>query len=854
MTAFAFDPVPPTVIQTPNYLINPSDVGGGDDFGQSVSLDSNQLVVGSPSILNSTVVRPARIFNFDTGNNTWDVENPILLEQIGTVEIGSQHGAAVSILGNTAVVGAPKKTNASTNDGSVFIYTLDAGSISNTEEKVGSGGEQFGTALSQTATLIAVGAPRNSSTFTDGGAIHIYENEGGVWSDPPVTKYGSITGDLFGTSVSLFTDHNGTNWLAVGAPSIFTGGSVQVFEQDLQGDWGLGFQVLSNDQLSAISFGESVTLTETYDSTNGWLLWLFVGDTKHSDADLNCPASGYPNPNGDTNGIVEVFQISGDASTPKQTLFAPDCFQTAQFGNSLDASGEHVAIGSYKTYSCDHDQYTPQPGAGYVANYDALSNFWTVDNKLFGSTVPLPGGQLGKSISIDGEMIAVGGPGFGDGGQVLTYTLLYESLDCNVNSNPDALEFCNGTALDCNNNQIIDSCDIASGTSLDCDSTGDGLGNGIPDECELAAGISLDCNENGVPDECDLNYPELYDCDGNGVLDACEITDGLHIIFIIDGSGSISSTSFEIQKNTVKHELCLLSTYANVEPLFVSVIQICEDPDTYQIATTRFIHGAVNQICEDIDTMNQRGFSTKMPRALQIAQSMFIQQGSSSARIIILMSDGNTNWGEAQAEGNLLRSMTPPVRIGTGTVHYMNVCGSAASMSQLANTNDTLNQDYYNLNQPEGFHNCMDTVIAVDDGNGGLMNIYEEYSNICLLCLAGWDGTNDCNANGQLDACEACPADIAPNGGDGVIDVSDLLAVVSNWGACPVPCPWDIDCSGAVDVGDMLAVIGTWGCGTLGGSLGVPQTVQDCLDRYPLGSLQLEKCLEIVEYLQNQTN
>jgi hypothetical protein len=64
----------------------------------------------------------------------------------------------------------------------------------------------------------------------------------------------------------------------------------------------------------------------------------------------------------------------------------------------------------------------------------------------------------------------------------------------------------------------------------------------------------------------------------------------------------------------------------------------------------------------------------------------------------------------------------------------------------------------------------------------------------------------------------ACPADIAPAaGGDGVVNVSDLLAVINSWGNCPAPpasCPADIvppGGNGVVNVSDLLAIINGWG-------------------------------------------
>lgn len=62
-----------------------------------------------------------------------------------------------------------------------------------------------------------------------------------------------------------------------------------------------------------------------------------------------------------------------------------------------------------------------------------------------------------------------------------------------------------------------------------------------------------------------------------------------------------------------------------------------------------------------------------------------------------------------------------------------------------------------------------------------------------------------------------CPADIAPSGGNHVVNVDDLLAVINSWGPCPAPpanCPADIAPSGGdgtVNVDDLLAVINSWG-------------------------------------------
>jgi len=53
----------------------------------------------------------------------------------------------------------------------------------------------------------------------------------------------------------------------------------------------------------------------------------------------------------------------------------------------------------------------------------------------------------------------------------------------------------------------------------------------------------------------------------------------------------------------------------------------------------------------------------------------------------------------------------------------------------------------------------------------------------------------------------SCPEDI---NGDDVVDVSDLLEIISSWGTCTT-CDADINADGIVDVSDLLMVIDAWG-------------------------------------------
>jgi hypothetical protein len=69
-------------------------------------------------------------------------------------------------------------------------------------------------------------------------------------------------------------------------------------------------------------------------------------------------------------------------------------------------------------------------------------------------------------------------------------------------------------------------------------------------------------------------------------------------------------------------------------------------------------------------------------------------------------------------------------------------------------------------------------------------------------CIAA--SCNDGNDDGIPDEC-GCP-DI---NGDGIVNVSELLAIIDQWGLTNSPA--DVNQDGIVDVSDLLEVVGNWG-------------------------------------------
>ena len=111
----------------------------------------------------------------------------------------------------------------------------------------------------------------------------------------------------------------------------------------------------------------------------------------------------------------------------------------------------------------------------------------------------------------------------------------------------------------------------------------------------------------------------------------------------------------------------------------------------------------------------------------------------------------------------------------------------------------------------------VDTHDNAGDGDAACEAIY---ADTIVVEQGGTLLTNGCPVyareaiiKGELDGDviiigESCQGD---EDGDGTVEVLDLLAVISAWGACDGDCNADFDGNGVVDIIDLLIVIQYWG-------------------------------------------
>ena len=106
--------------------------------------------------------------------------------------------------------------------------------------------------------------------------------------------------------------------------------------------------------------------------------------------------------------------------------------------------------------------------------------------------------------------------------------------------------------------------------------------------------------------------------------------------------------------------------------------------------------------------------------------------------------------------------------------------------------------------------NCIFTGNTADNGGGMINESSSPTLTDTIVCgntpdqiYGGW------NDNGGNWVADECPIDCPDINGDGYVNVSDLLAIIDQWGLTDSPA--DVNGDGIVDVTDLLIVVGNWG-------------------------------------------
>jgi len=157
----------------------------GDEFGISVAVCGNTVVVGA-SELNSSTLGAAYVFVEGTGGWSSMTQTAILTASDATS--GELFGSFVACDGNTVVVGAPHATvGANSYQGEAYIFVKPAGGWTNMTETArltsadGAGDDFFGYSVAISGQTVVIGAPQASEQVAFQGKAYVYLQPDNGW-------------------------------------------------------------------------------------------------------------------------------------------------------------------------------------------------------------------------------------------------------------------------------------------------------------------------------------------------------------------------------------------------------------------------------------------------------------------------------------------------------------------------------------------------------------------------------------------------------------------------------------------------------------------------------------------------
>jgi hypothetical protein len=403
-------------------------------FGVSVSISGDTALVGTltpdgggtPDAPQGT----AYIFERNAGGaNGWQEVKKLF--SLRDTHVG-QYGFAVSISGDTAVVGAKFDSNGGTNpqSGSAFIYERNTGGANNwglVKKIVAFDAGQFdnfGHSVSISGDTVIVGSVSDDQTFQDQGSAYIFErNAGGPNNWGTVQKLGLATGkshDDFGDSVSISGDTAIVGVYDEDDSSNQQNGSAYIFERNTGGanNWGMVQRVLPSDGDSN-AFGHSVSISG--DAAIVGSMYRLLGD-EH-------------NPSQGAAYIFERNQGGANNWGQLRRIVAADGAFPDRFGNSVSISGDMVIVGSFN----DAIAGKAAQGSAYIFERNTGgANNWGQVQKLIAADGALSD-QFGGSVAISGDTAVVGAykddvAGNVDQGSAYVFTILGEP-EINVKGN-----------------------------------------------------------------------------------------------------------------------------------------------------------------------------------------------------------------------------------------------------------------------------------------------------------------------------------------------------------------------------------------------------------------------------------
>ncbi len=214
-----------------------SDAAAGDNFGWSMSISGETVVVGAPFASGAAGSNQGSAYVFVRNGGVWSQQQELIASDAAA---GDQFGHSVAISGETVVVGARNHAGAAgLQQGSAYVFARSEGVWSEQQELLASDGGAFdlfgGNSVAISGETVVVGAELGGAAANRQGSAYVFARSGTVWTQQqkllasdgePFDNFGWSVGISGGTVVvgAMFDDgagggNQGSAYVFVSAPT-----------------------------------------------------------------------------------------------------------------------------------------------------------------------------------------------------------------------------------------------------------------------------------------------------------------------------------------------------------------------------------------------------------------------------------------------------------------------------------------------------------------------------------------------------------------------------------------------------------------------------------------------------------
>jgi hypothetical protein len=230
-----------------------SDGTGGERFGRSVAVSGETVVVGAPGDDNGLGGFQGSAYIFVRSSGGWNEQQKLLASDATS---GDQFGSSVTISGETVVIGAPEDDGgAGFRQGSAYVFVRSSGVWSQQQKLLASdaaGGQVFGGSVTISGETVVIG--RRTSAY-------VFVRSGEVWSQqqqllPP----DPVANNNFGASVAISGETVVVGADFDDGPTAQDQGSAYVFVRS-SGVWSQQQKLVASDGAASDLFGFSAGIS-----------------------------------------------------------------------------------------------------------------------------------------------------------------------------------------------------------------------------------------------------------------------------------------------------------------------------------------------------------------------------------------------------------------------------------------------------------------------------------------------------------------------------------------------------------------------------------------------------------------